>query len=163
MITYLLPILIGYTGGRMMYEDNIRGGVVGAIATVGAITGTDVPMFLGAMIMGPLGSWSIRKIDALWAGKIKPGFEMLVDNFSAGIWGMILAIFGFLVAGPFVKAFSNLAENVVDFLVDNSLLPLTSIFVEPPRSCSSTTSSTTGSSPRSAPPRRSRTASPSCS
>jgi PTS system mannitol-specific IIC component len=131
MITYLLPILIGYTGGRMMYDDNIRGGVVGAIATIGAITGTDVPMFLGAMIMGPLGGWSIKRIDALWEGKIKPGFEMLVNNFSAGIWGMILAVFGFLVAGPFVKAFSNLAENVVDFLVDNSLLPLTSIFVEP--------------------------------
>jgi len=132
MITYLLPILIGYTGGRMAYgDDNIRGGVVGAIATMGAVTGADVPMFLGAMIMGPLGGYTMRKIDALWDGKIRPGFEMLVNNFSAGIWGMILAIFGFLVAGPFVRAFSNLAENVVDFLVDNSLLPLTSIFVEP--------------------------------
>ncbi|GEP33039.1 PTS mannose transporter subunit IIA [Nocardioides szechwanensis] len=131
MITYLLPILIGFTGGRMMYDGDVRGGVVGAIATTGAITGTDVPMFLGAMIMGPLGGWSMKKIDALWDGKIKPGFEMLVNNFSAGIWGMILAIFGFLVAGPFVKAFSNVAEDVVDFLVDNSLLPLTSIFVEP--------------------------------
>jgi PTS system mannitol-specific IIC component len=131
MITYLLPILIGYTGGRMMYDDNIRGGVVGAIATMGAITGASVPMFLGAMIMGPLGGWSMKKIDALWDGKIKPGFEMLVNNFAAGIWGMILAILGFLIAGPFVTAFSNLAENVVDFLVDNSLLPLTSVFVEP--------------------------------
>ena len=132
MITYLLPILIGYTGGRMAYgDDNIRGGVVGAIATVGAITGADVPMFLGAMIMGPLGGYTMRRIDALWDGKIRPGFEMLVNNFSAGIWGMVLAIAGFLVAGPFVEAFSNLAENVVDFLVDNSLLPLTSVFVEP--------------------------------
>jgi PTS system mannitol-specific IIC component len=132
MITYLLPILIGYTGGRMAYgEDNIRGGVVGAIATMGAVAGADVPMFLGAMVMGPLGGWTMRKLDALWAHRIRPGFEMLVNNFSAGIWGMILAIGGFLVAGPFVQAFSDLAENVVDFLVDNSLLPLTSIFVEP--------------------------------
>jgi mannitol PTS system EIICBA or EIICB component len=132
MITYLLPILIGYTGGRMAYgDDNIRGGVVGAIATMGAVTGADVPMFLGAMIMGPLGGYTMRRLDEQWDGKIKPGFEMLVNNFSAGIWGMILAILGFLVAGPFVEAFSNLAENVVDFLVDNSLLPLTSIFVEP--------------------------------
>jgi PTS system mannitol-specific IIC component len=132
MITYLLPILIGYTGGRMAYgDDNIRGGVVGAIATMGAVTGADVPMFLGAMIMGPLGGYTMRRLDELWDGKIKPGFEMLVNNFSAGISGMILAILGFLVAGPFVEAFSNLAENVVDFLVDNSLLPLTSIFVEP--------------------------------
>jgi PTS system mannitol-specific IIC component len=83
------------------------------------------------MIMGPLGGWTMKKIDSMWDGKIKPGFEMLVNNFSAGIWGMVLAIGGFLVAGPFVQAFSDLAEKVVDFLVDNSLLPLASIFVEP--------------------------------
>ena len=72
MITYLLPILIGYTGGRMMYDDNIRGGVVGAIATIGAITGASVPMFLGAMIMGPLGGWSMKKIDAHLGGQDPP-------------------------------------------------------------------------------------------
>ena len=132
MITYLLPILIGYTGGRMAYGgDNIRGGVVGAVATMGAVAGADVPMFLGAMIMGPLGGWSMRKLDALWDGKIKPGLEMLVNNFSAGIWGMILAIGGFVVAGPFVEQFSKAAENIVDFLVDHNLMPLASIFVEP--------------------------------
>ncbi|MFT4264794.1 MAG: PTS mannitol transporter subunit IICBA [Nocardioides sp.] len=132
MITYLLPILIGYTGGRMAYGgDNVRGGVVGAIATIGAVTGADVPMFLGAMIMGPLGGWSMRKWDLVWDGKIKPGFEMLVNNFSAGIWGMILAIGGFALAGPFVEQFSKGAEKVVDFLVDNHLMPLTSVFVEP--------------------------------
>ncbi|WP_246086760.1 PTS mannitol transporter subunit IICBA [Nocardioides humi] len=132
MITYLLPILIGYTGGRMAYGgDNARGGVVGAIATMGAVTGADVPMFLGAMIMGPLGGYTMRRLDALWSHRIRPGFEMLVNNFSAGIWGMILAIFGFAVAGPFVKGFSNGAESVVDFLVEHDLLPLTSIFVEP--------------------------------
>src|SRR5215207_1763731 len=122
MITYLLPILIGYTGGRMMYNDNIRGGVVGAIATMGAITGAEgTPMFLGAMIMGPLGGWSMRHIDAIWEGKIKPGFEMLVNNFAAGIWGMALAIVGFFVAGEFDERFSAGAENVVDFLVDKNL------------------------------------------
>jgi PTS system mannitol-specific IIC component len=131
MITYLLPLLIGYTGGRMMYDDNIRGGVVGAIATMGVITGTEVPMFLGAMIMGPFGGWSMKKLDALWSHKIRPGFEMLVNNFSAGIWGMILAIFGFLVAGPLVEKFSDAASNVVETLVNNDLLPLTSIFIEP--------------------------------
>src|SRR3954468_2405582 len=110
MITYLLPLLIGYTGGRMMYDDNVRGGVVGAIATMGAVTGADVPMFLGAMVMGPLGGWSMKHIDRLWDGKIKPGFEMLVNNFSAGIWGGFLAIIGFVIAGPFVQAFSTLAS-----------------------------------------------------
>lgn len=131
MITYLLPLLIGYTGGRMMYDDNIRGGVVGGIATMGAIAGSPVPMFLGAMVMGPLGGWSMKKLDALWAHKIRPGFEMLINNFSAGIWGMILAFVGFVVAAPFVSAFSDIAKNVIKFLVDNSLLPLTSIFIEP--------------------------------
>jgi PTS system mannitol-specific IIC component len=131
MITYLLPLLIGYTGGRMMYDDNLRGGVVGAIATMGAITGASVPMFLGAMVMGPLGGWSMKKLDALWAHRIRPGFEMLVNNFSAGIWGGILAVLGFVVAGPFVQAFSDLASNVVDVLVENNLLPLTSVFIEP--------------------------------
>ena len=131
MITYLLPLLIGYTGGRMMYDDNIRGGVVGAIATMGAITGASVPMFLGAMIMGPLGGYTMKKIDAIWDGKIRPGFEMLVNNFSAGIWGGFLAILGFVGAGPFVEQFSKGASSVVNTLVDNGLLPLTSIFIEP--------------------------------
>ncbi len=129
MITYLLPILIGYTGGRMIHGN--RGAVVGAIATIGVVTGADVPMFMGAMIMGPLGGWAMKKLDALWEGKIRPGFEMLVDNFSAGILGMILAIFGFFGIGPIVSSFTRLAGNAVDFLVDNNLLPLTSILIEP--------------------------------
>ena len=129
MITYLLPILIGYTGGRMIHGN--RGAVVGAIATVGVVTGADVPMFLGAMIMGPLGGWCMKKLDALWEGKIRPGFEMLVDNFSAGILGMILAVFGFFGIGPIVSAFTRAAGIAVDFLVENDLLPLTSILIEP--------------------------------
>ncbi|APE17165.1 PTS mannose transporter subunit IIA [Mycobacterium sp. WY10] len=129
MITYLLPILIGSTGGRMVYST--RGAVVGAIATMGVIAGSDVPMFLGAMIMGPLGAWVMKKIDAIWDGKIRPGFEMLVDNFSAGIVGLIMAAFGFFGIGPIVSAFSRGAGHVVDFLVDHDLLPLTSIFIEP--------------------------------
>lgn len=129
MITYLLPVLIGYTGGRMIHGN--RGAVVGAIATMGVIAGADVPMFMGAMIMGPLGGWCMKKLDALWEGKIRPGFEMLVDNFSAGILGMLLAIFGFFGIGPIVSSFTRGAGNAVDFLVDNDLLPLTSILIEP--------------------------------
>nr|WP_264052807.1 PTS mannitol transporter subunit IICBA [Mycolicibacterium crocinum] len=129
MITYLLPILIGATGGRMVY--GIRGGVVGAIATMGVIAGTDIPMFLGAMIMGPLGGWVMKKVDAIWDGKVRPGFEMLIDNFSAGIVGLILATFGFFGIGPIVSGFSHGAGKVVDFLVAHDLLPLTSIFIEP--------------------------------
>ncbi|WP_411374747.1 PTS mannitol transporter subunit IICBA [Arthrobacter sp. MPF02] len=129
MITYLLPLLIGYTGGKMVYDT--RGGVVGAIGTMGVIVGAGIPMFIGAMIMGPLGGWTMKKIDSIWDGKIRPGFEMLVNNFSAGIWGAVLAILGFYGIAPAVQAFSTGAGNVVQFLVDNGLLPLTSIFIEP--------------------------------
>ncbi|CAL8967831.1 PTS system mannitol-specific EIICBA component [Propionicimonas sp. T2.31MG-18] len=128
-ITYLLPILIGYTGGKNVYGT--RGGVVGAIATMGVITGTSIPMFMGAMIMGPLGGWTMKKLDALWEHKIRPGFEMLVNNFSAGIWAGILAIFGFFFMSPIVTAISNAAGAAVGFLVNTGLLPLTSILIEP--------------------------------
>ncbi|MGX1163329.1 PTS system D-mannitol-specific IIA component (Fru family) /PTS system D-mannitol-specific IIB component (Fru family) /PTS system D-mannitol-specific IIC component (Fru family) [Arthrobacter sp. SLBN-100] len=129
MIKYLLPLLIAYTGGRMVYD--VRGGVVGAIGTMGVIIGAGIPMFIGAMIMGPLGGWTMKKIDSLWDGKIRPGFEMLVNNFSAGIWGAALALLGFYGVAPLVSAFSTGAGNVVQFLVNNGLLPLTSIFIEP--------------------------------
>ncbi|MGK3956536.1 PTS mannitol transporter subunit IICBA [Arthrobacter sp. R4] len=129
MITYLLPLLIAYTGGRMVYD--VRGGVVGAIGTMGVIVGAGIPMFIGAMIMGPLGGWTMKKIDSLWDGRIRPGFEMLVNNFSAGIWGGLLAMLGFYGISPLVTAFSTAAGNVVQFLVSNGLLPLTSIFIEP--------------------------------
>jgi mannitol PTS system EIICBA or EIICB component len=129
MITYLLPLLIAYTGGRMVYD--VRGGVVGAIGTMGVIVGAGIPMFIGAMIMGPLGGWTMKKIDSIWDGKIRPGFEMLVNNFSAGIWGAFLALLGFYGIAPLVQTFSTGAGNVVQFLVNNGLLPLTSIFIEP--------------------------------
>ncbi|PWC19634.1 PTS mannitol transporter subunit IICBA [Brenneria corticis] len=129
MISYLLPLLIGYTGGRLVFGE--RGGVVGAITTMGVIAGTDIPMFLGAMIVGPLGGWAIKRFDGLVDGKIKSGFEMLVNNFSAGIIGMLLAILSFLAIGPLVEVFSQALAAGVNVMVRNSLLPLTSIFVEP--------------------------------
>jgi len=129
MITYLLPLLIANTGGRMVY--GVRGGVIGTIATMGVIVGAGIPMFLGAMLMGPAAAWVMKQIDKLWAGKIKAGFEMLVDNFSGGIVGMILAIVGFFAIAPAVTALSNFLEGVVNFLVTNGLLPIASVFVEP--------------------------------
>lgn len=129
MITYLLPLLIGYTGGKMI--GGIRGGVVGAIATMGVIIGAEVPMFLGAMAMGPLGGWVIKKFDRWAENKTPAGFEMLVNNFSAGILGGILAILGFLAIGPVAQSINNAMGAGVGWLVERSLLPLTSILVEP--------------------------------
>ena len=129
MITYLLPLLIGFTGGRLVGGD--RGGVVGAITTMGVIVGADMPMFLGAMIVGPLGGWAIKHFDRWVEGKIKSGFEMLVNNFSAGIIGMLLAILAFMAIGPFVEVLSKALAAGVHIMVQLNLLPLTSIFVEP--------------------------------
>lgn len=129
MITYLLPLLIGYTGGKLIGGE--RGAVVGAITTMGVIVGTDIPMFMGAMMVGPLGGWAIKKFDNYIDGKVKSGFEMLVNNFSAGIIGMICAILAYLFIGPFVKVLSGGLAAGVNFLVSAHLLPLTSIFVEP--------------------------------
>ncbi|OLQ91289.1 PTS mannitol transporter subunit IICBA [Vibrio panuliri] len=129
MITYLLPLLIGYTGGKLVGGD--RGAVVGAITTMGVIVGTDIPMFMGAMMVGPMGGWAIKKFDNYIDGKVKSGFEMLVNNFSAGIIGMLCAILAFFLIGPFVKVLSGTLAAGVNFLVSAHLLPLTSIFVEP--------------------------------
>ncbi|WKA59365.1 PTS mannitol transporter subunit IICBA [Planococcus shenhongbingii] len=130
MVTYMLPLLIGYTGGRLIYDQ--RGGVVGTIATMGVIIGApDTPMFLGAMIMGPLGAFVIKKFDQLIEGKVRTGFEMLVNNFSAGILGGGLAILAFLGVGPAVKAFTEVLVSGVDWLLAAGLLPLTSILIEP--------------------------------
>ncbi len=129
MITYLLPLLIGYTGGKMVH--GVRGGVVGAVATMGVVVGTDIPMFIGAMILGPLTAWVMLKLDKFWEGRVKPGFEMLIDNFSAGILSGIMAVVGLVIVGPVVLAFSNAAGKGVEFLVNHGLLPLTSLFIEP--------------------------------
>ena len=129
MVTYLLPLLIANTGGRMVYGE--RGGVVASIATMGVIVGTNIPMFLGAMIMGPLAALVCKWMDKIWDGKIKPGFEMLVNNFSAGILGMLLAIVGFFVFGPAMLGISAVLGAAVGWLVAYNLLPLVSIIVEP--------------------------------
>ncbi len=138
-IFYVLPILIAYTGGKMVY--GVRGGVVGGFSVIGVIMatsdplfigdGNSAPMFLGAMIMGPLTAWVMKHIDGLWAGRIKPGFEMLVDNFSAGIWGAIMAVLGMFLLAPPLQWIINRLGEAVDFLVNNNVLPLTSVFIEP--------------------------------
>ncbi|AKU25421.1 PTS mannitol transporter subunit IICB [Geobacillus sp. DSP4a] len=129
MITYLLPLLIGYTGGKMVYD--VRGGVVGATATMGVIVGSDIPMFLGAMIMGPLGGYVIKKVDGLFQGKVKQGFEMLVNNFSAGIVGGVLTLLAFKGVGPVISVISKTLAAGVEKIIDWHLLPLANLFIEP--------------------------------
>lgn len=129
MITYLLPLLIGYTGGKLVAGD--RGAVMGAITTMGVIVGAEIPMFLGAMIAGPVGGVAIRAFDKAVHGKVKTGFEMLVNNFSIGILGMITAIIAYLVIGPVVETITKALGAGVGKIVEMHLLPLVSIIVEP--------------------------------
>lgn len=128
MLKYLLPLLVGYTGGRVV--GDVRGGVLGAIATAGVIVGADIPMFIGAMIMGPLGGYTIKKFDKAIEGKAPAGFEMLINNFSVGIIGVILAIVGFYAIGPVVVVVTDAFKFGVEVIISKGLLPLVSIFIE---------------------------------
>lgn len=128
-INFLLPLLLGYTGGKMV--GGRRGAVMGAIATFGLIVGADIPMFIGAMIMGPLGGWVIKKFDDSVKGKIPAGFEMIVNNFSLGILGFLLMIFSFLVTGPAIQGANNAVASAIQVLIDTGLLPLLSLINEP--------------------------------
>ncbi len=130
MLTYLIPLLIASTGGRMIGGD--RGRVVGAIAMVGAIlSNTSITMLMAAMIMGPLAGFCIKKFDKAAEGHIPAGFEMLINNFSAGLIGMLLAILGYFIIGPVMSAILTLLSSGVNILIQNSLLPLVSVFIEP--------------------------------
>ncbi|MEK3673145.1 PTS mannitol transporter subunit IICB [Paenibacillus sp. FSL R10-2771] len=129
MIKYLLPLLIGYTGGQMVHGK--RGGVIGAVVTMGVIVGSSIPMFLGAMLVGPLAGWVLKQFDKAVDGKIKAGFEMLVNNFSLGIIGGLLSVGALKGIGPLVEGLTNILSNGVEFLVNHNLLPLINIIIEP--------------------------------
>lgn len=128
-LTYILPVLIAYTGGYNIYGR--RGGVAGVIATIGVIVGSDVTMLVGGMVMGPFGAWLIKKIDKLFEGKVKPGLEMLVDNFSLGIAGAIVMVAGYLVVTPVFNFIQGILTSGVNFIVDHGLLPLSPAFIVP--------------------------------
>ena len=129
MSTVLLPLLIAYTGGAAIHGQ--RGGVIGAIATMGVIVGSDIPMFIGAMIVGPLAAWVMKTFDRLLGGKIPAGFEMLVNNFSLGILGAVLTLLTLKGVTPLVESLNEAMRAGVGFFVDNKLLPMASIFIEP--------------------------------
>ncbi|MBN2627188.1 MAG: PTS mannitol transporter subunit IICB [Spirochaetales bacterium] len=129
MMDYLLPLLLAYTGGKLVWGT--RGGVVGAVAVMGVIIGSDIPMLLGAMIMGPFGGWVIKTSDRVIRDRVPVGFEMLAENFSAGILGMGLALVGFLLIQPVLTAAVTVLHRGVEFIIRTGLLPLVSLFIEP--------------------------------
>lgn len=129
MIRVVLPILIGFTGGKMFEEQ--RGGVVAAIATVGVIVSTDVPQLFGAMFIGPLAGYTFAKIEQIFLPKVKEGYEMLTKNFLAGIVGGLLCCFGILVVAPTVESASFWLYQFSSWLIEANLLPLVHVFLEP--------------------------------
>lgn len=133
MLTYLLPVLVASTGGALVGGE--RGRVMGAIAVIGCIAGVGgtegQPMLMGAMVIGPFAGWIIKVFDEKMDGHMPTGFEMLINNFSVGILGMIIAIIGYFIIGPVMTAILTVLEAGVTVLVKHSLLPLVAIFIEP--------------------------------
>lgn len=129
MITYLLPLMIGSTGGHLI--GGKRGAVMGGIGTMGVIVGADIPMFIGAMVMGPLGGYVIKKVDEALEKRIPAGFEMVINNFSLGILGMLLCLLAYEVIGPAVMAANNVVKEGIEALVATGYLPLLSVINEP--------------------------------
>lgn len=128
-LTYLIPILFGYTGGYNVYGR--RGAVAGTVATIGVVVGADVTMMIGGMIMGPLGAWIIKQVDKVLDGHVKPGMEMLVDNFSMGIVGAIMMIAGYAIVTPIFAGITNILTVGVNFMISHNILPFTEVFVVP--------------------------------
>ncbi|MBB5183791.1 PTS mannitol transporter subunit IICB [Catenisphaera adipataccumulans] len=129
MKIYMLPMLIAFMGGYNQY--GIRGGVIGAVGTMGAIIGTDIAMFMGAMVIGPTSAILLKKLDKVLEDKTPAGLEMLVNNFSAGILGLILALIAYVIAGPFFEAITNILTVGVEWIIDHNLIPLANVFIEP--------------------------------
>jgi mannitol PTS system EIICBA or EIICB component len=129
MIIYVLPLLLAYTGGRLVHQD--RGAVAGVIGTIGLIVGASIPMFLGAMIMGPLSAYIVKKFDELVEGKIPVGFEMVVNNFSLGIIGLLLILGSFSVVGPLIESANTLVTTLIEALVKTGFLPILALINEP--------------------------------
>lgn len=129
MITYLLPVMIGSTGGHLV--GGKRGAVMGGIGTIGVIVGAEIPMFLGSMIMGPLGGLVIKYVDKALEKRIPAGFEMVINNFSLGIAGMLLCLLGFEVIGPAVLIANTFVKECIEALVHAGYLPLLSVINEP--------------------------------
>lgn len=129
IIFYLLPILIGYTGGRLIAGE--RGGLIGSITTIGMIMSTNIPMFLGGMVAGPLSAWIIKCFDKIVKNKIKSGFEMLVNNFSIAIIGTLLTIISFFFIGPSIQWMSNTLGELIKLIINYNLLPFIACITEP--------------------------------
>jgi len=145
MQLYLLPTLIAFNAGKLVHGT--RGGVIATLVVFGVIVGNQfnpgfirnaenklpnpAPQFLAAMMVGPIAAGILKGFDKIVEGKIKAGFEMLVNNFSLGIIGALLAV-GAFYGMPYVfNGISYVLMEVVKFLVEYKLMFLAALVVEP--------------------------------
>jgi PTS system mannitol-specific IIC component len=128
MIQFLFPVLIAYTGGRLIEN---RAGVVAAVAVIGMLTESEDPQILGAMVIGPLIGWIVFLFDKYVLPKVEPGYEMLVRNFSAGILGMLFGYLSLVFIGPIIAGITNQIGFFVGWLIQRNLLLFTNLFIEP--------------------------------
>lgn len=129
ILTYFLPVMIGFTAGENVYGH--RGGILAALVTMGVVVGTNMPMFMGAMIVGPLSAMLMKWVDSKLDGHIPAGFEMIVNNFSMGFLGLILLILAYVVFGPFIEAINMFLSAGVNWIINHRMIPFSSIFIEP--------------------------------
>ena len=129
ILTYFLPVMIGFTAGENVYGH--RGGILAALVTMGVVVGTNMPMFMGAMIVGPLSAMLMKWVDSKLEGHIPAGFEMIVNNFSMGFLGLILLILAYVVFGPFIEAINMFLSAGVNWIINHRMIPFSSIFIEP--------------------------------
>lgn len=129
MILYLIPILIGYMGGRMVHGD--RGGVIGAVAALGAAASGDSPLLIGAMIAGPGAAWILKRCDRLLEGKVRSGLEMLVNNFSAAVVGVASSWAAYTAIGPSAQMLTAAMAAGCTAMIDAGMLPLVHLLIEP--------------------------------
>ena len=127
-IHYLLPLLIGYTGGKLI--EPTRGGVVGAIAVSGMLVGNLTSPLFGAMIMGPLSGFILLRFDRFFFKKVPIGYEMLVRNFSAGLVGGTLCICGLLFFSSWMATILLAINQGLYKLITYGALPLLNLFFE---------------------------------
>lgn len=129
MLHLLLPILIGYLGGKL--TGNQRGAIVGAIATLGIIVGSTAPQIVGAMIMGTLAG----KVYDFFENKVKEqftiGYEMLIHNLLVGIIGGVCCLLGMIVITPLISSVSQMISQAILWLTEMKMLTLAHVLLEP--------------------------------
>lgn len=97
---------------------------------VSLINTSPSPMILGALIAGPLLAWVFKSFEKLYKNKIKQGFEMLVNNFSLGVFACVAIFACFWIIGPLMALFQVVFFFIIQAINNAGLLFVLPVFVE---------------------------------